>query len=928
MFQIPLTLRHKISGLTSISSVNDISSLIFNSTLYVLLQSQKYIELVSISLVSEKESLQMKCIFPISSSLSIHKNIIYVISISESYLYIFTKISEESNLVLFQKIKIPGFKNPVILKGGRNNSPKNEKLSIFVFTSNQIHSFCTELLDMENEKRNLKIEKIKFCKIPITPYFTKIKNISLSVFNNQEIITYNTSSYVSVYFTNGNPLIKKCKLPPFKDIFLYDSQMYIFNNQNEISVCQIHVNSFILKYKIETKLDFDIKWLYLQHERDENEYFCCEKINSQIRKSNTVPLILSGKMNNKYVLYVDGYLFETNSLVKTFQTYHNTFLGMSNDILFYLPDDSNFDLKFTSDEKNVFLAVLKKINESKNRSVIFDGEEDEKLFYKTTNVCGDKEGDFICTVSSLSDTNLKNNNFLEKLIENPLNCYLRTFKVEPSCGKSKIGIFFAGIVFNGFKIQIKKEICNILYFLINSAKNGDFSKKDSFEDEFCTFLCESFICDKSIEISETKNDSFSLESLLDKLLVLNQLLQFEYKCADVFKDYSYNFCSLYSSVSSLFDSNFFNANLILKILKVNFKEINFHWKEEEKNLYLYLHGMNNFYNDLNYFNIFIKIDELYVNNVCLFFCRNFLIKEILQYLNEIEEKENFIIKSIWEEIFMVLCGFKNKNGIKNLFLENENLQCAGCTKNDFKPLIQYDFKTQEHEYETDIISIFEYLKENYEYFGILKESKTNCYLPSTSFDIKIFEKFLIKSWIKSGKSLQLIDLFMKSLNNKFDLLCNLEYKILLKILNFIENEISMTKESLNNIIPFLKNISTNQNINSPEYDYFMSRVKRVYGKVIYIISEMVQDNSKKELSAQIIDSDVFYYKEFKSSDDIYNELPIVKSDIISNLENNYYSFKNNENKAVWTDVSELCNNDFFKKYQNEYFKKLEEFLNK
>ncbi|KAG5860154.1 hypothetical protein KMI_03g06060 [Encephalitozoon hellem] len=358
MFLIPLSIRNNLSLLVRFEPKRS-EVVVMNDELSILLWNEEYIELVSVPLLGQKEETSASKALPVLDAAIVARDDgLHVFAITKTKFYHFTK-----GLSSFTEIS-HGFSLPEINAWGE---------VVVVFSNNSFY------LLTENGFRNLRI----------SPYFRSIVSYSCGRSLNTDVIVYQTDSYTSIYSADGTPILEK--YPCTQKAFVTGKGLAI---QRGCEIFLYDVSDGVeLLARINMNVKINAKWKHLKYHSD--------------------MLYMSGISNDGYILYADGYLFDTNDLVQSFEFYRNCFIGVSSSFLYFLPSDKDFDLKLLDSE------------------------------YRLLN-------------------NVLNGNFT------PYTC--RSFKLfdkerlwEREEGKiSKTGYFLGFLVYCGFKVECCKLICNAL----------------------------------------------------------------------------------------------------------------------------------------------------------------------------------------------------------------------------------------------------------------------------------------------------------------------------------------------------------------------------------------------------------------------------------------------------------------------------------
>ncbi|AFN83246.1 hypothetical protein EROM_061550 [Encephalitozoon romaleae SJ-2008] len=366
MFLVPLSIRNNLSSFVRFEPKRS-EVVVMKNELKMLLWNEEYIELVSIPLLAQQEeTLISKALPTIDAAIVVRDDGLHVFAITKAKFYHFTK-----GLSSFTEIS-HSFSHPEINAWGE---------IVVVFSNNSFY------LLTRNGFRNLHI----------SPYFRSIVSYSCGKSLNTDMIVYQTDSYTSIYSVDGIPILEK--YPCTQKAFVADKGLAI-QKGNEISLYDVSYGIELIA-RINMNVRINAIWKRFEISYD--------------------MLYMSGISNDGYILYADGYLFNTNDLIQSFELYRNCFIGVGSSFLYFLPNDKDFDLKLLDSE------------------------------YRLLN-------------------NVLNGNFT------PYTC--RSFKLfdgehpwEKGEGKiGKAGYFLGFLVYSGFKVECCKLICNTLNEVQNDKR--------------------------------------------------------------------------------------------------------------------------------------------------------------------------------------------------------------------------------------------------------------------------------------------------------------------------------------------------------------------------------------------------------------------------------------------------------------------------
>lgn len=303
MFLAPLSIRNNLGSLVRFEPKRS-EVVVMNNELKMLLWNEEYIELVSIPLLAQQEeTLISKALPTIDAAIVVRDDGLHVFAITKAKFYHFTK-----GLSLFNEIS-HSFCHPEINAWGE---------IVVVFSNNSFY------LLTENGFRNLHI----------SPYFRNIVSYSCGKSLNTDMIVYQTDSYTSIYSVDGTPILEK--YPCTQKAFVADKGLAI-QKGSEIFLYDVSCGIELLA-RINMNVRINAIWKHMKYHRD--------------------MLYMSGISNDGYILYADGYLFDTNDLVQSFELYRNCFIGTSLSFLYFLPNDKDFDLKLLDSEYRLLNNVL------------------------------------------------------------------------------------------------------------------------------------------------------------------------------------------------------------------------------------------------------------------------------------------------------------------------------------------------------------------------------------------------------------------------------------------------------------------------------------------------------------------------------------------------------------------------------------------
>ncbi|ADM11758.1 uncharacterized protein Eint_061530 [Encephalitozoon intestinalis ATCC 50506] len=361
MFLVPLSVRNNLNFLVRFDPKRS-KMVVIGDELSILLWNEEYIELVTVPLLGRREETSVSKALPvIDAAISERDDGLHVFAITATKLYHFT-----DGLSSFSEMA-HNFSRPEISAWGQ---------TVVIFSSNSFY------LLTESGFKNLRI----------SPYFRTIVTYSCGRTSNTDIIVYQTDSYTSIYSTDGIPILKK--YPCTQKAFISDKGVAIQKN-NEIFLYDVSDGVELLA-RINPNVRISAKWKYLKYQNN--------------------LLYMSGITNSGYILYVDGYLFDTNDLVQSFGSYRGCFIGVSSSFLYFLPNDKDFDLKLLDSEYRLLNNVL--------------------------------NGNFTpYTCRSFKFSKTKENSW---------------DLAEEEGKERKIGYFLGFLVYCGFKVECCKLICNTL----------------------------------------------------------------------------------------------------------------------------------------------------------------------------------------------------------------------------------------------------------------------------------------------------------------------------------------------------------------------------------------------------------------------------------------------------------------------------------
>lgn len=511
MFQIPLSIRHNITTVSEFTPTNS-SSLIHNDHLFILLNNSDNIHIVIIPLLAQEEEK----VIPIevsnikTSRITIKENIPTVQVLTDSHYYeldplenniVKTKMADLNTMILdtttsFKRIIKLNFKvtNPRIFDGA-------------IISNNQVYQISDDSLIHRR----------------ISPYFYSI--LHLEHFNN--FMCYSLKNEIRIY--KEDELILKKRI---KSEFTFQVNEFILTVVNNlVLVHRLNSNNpssssstLELFFKIDINMEIKADWKY------------------GFYNPGTNTVILSGVSRNTFVAYVDGYLFETPTLISEFFLFRGTFFGVSDSVLYFLPNDPDFDLKFTRQENE---RIYEKIKESK--------EGNSKVEDNITGKMGDNSGKM--EYNSKSNININSNTSPKTNISPNTNTPVgRNFRIQIYTGKrKKVGHFLSYILFFGTRILAKKIILT------------------------------------------TEN--------IDQLLLCLDFLKFDSSIYETFLSYEVDPDQIYGIVSS--DWIKINRNLLIEMIRRKFVEVESDLKEFSAE-YFYLKGKFNLSNGLDYYDDFVR----------------------------------------------------------------------------------------------------------------------------------------------------------------------------------------------------------------------------------------------------------------------------------------------------------------------------------
>jgi hypothetical protein len=301
MFIIPLSIRSNINSLVGYAAEHGRLA-VLDDVLYILLWDRRYVELLSVPLLGQREEASaVKALYITDASIAVDSGTLRITLVSEKNIYFL-----DPALSIIEQ-HAHGLPDPRVETWGRET---------VLFSSGSFYS--------GHSCRSMRI----------SPYFSRIKGYACGRVSGQDVCLYRTEEYLSIYTTGGSCLVSKH--PCTQQAFISDEKILVFH-ENEILVYELE-NGLRLVKKIDIKIRLQVEWAEV----------CC------VREM----LFMSGSTGSGYVCYVDGYLYNTRRLVQSFVLYRNCFLGISSSSLYFLPNDRDFDMDLLENEKRAVLGIF------------------------------------------------------------------------------------------------------------------------------------------------------------------------------------------------------------------------------------------------------------------------------------------------------------------------------------------------------------------------------------------------------------------------------------------------------------------------------------------------------------------------------------------------------------------------------------------
>lgn len=300
MFQVPLSVRYRVNSKVSKTDAQCTRSYLYGDSIYVLLLAENSLHVFVVPLLAqEKERLLCLEERPLCAHLEHCEGEMQLTVLSPRK---YTVFSVKEELVAIKEVEC-NFYKPEMMKRGNMTVIKS---------GNNFY----------------KLKDCVFAQMNISPYFSSIRCWGF-VGEERQFLGYSTRSNVHIY-TLDSELVGKARLrgtflpTSSGDLMSVDKSLVIVfkvRNGELASLCQIDIN-----------MDVAADWKHGDYISDANVVF------------------LSGVLGAQPVVYVDGYLFNTQHLVTSFHLYRNCCFCTSRSALYFLPNDPDFDLQFTKTE--------------------------------------------------------------------------------------------------------------------------------------------------------------------------------------------------------------------------------------------------------------------------------------------------------------------------------------------------------------------------------------------------------------------------------------------------------------------------------------------------------------------------------------------------------------------------------------------------
>lgn len=300
MFQVPLSVRYKVNSKVPKADAQSTRSYLYGDNLYVLVLTESSLHVLVVPLLAQ-ENERLLCLEerPLCAHLE-HCGGDIQLSVLCPRRYTVFSVKEE--LVAIREVACD-FSKPEMMKRG----------SVTVIKSGN---------------RFYKLEDCVFTPMNISPYFSSVRHWGL-VGEGGRFLGYSTRGHVHIY-TMDSRLVAKAGV---QGTFLPTSSGDIMSvDRSLVMVFKVQSGELASSCQIDINMDVAADW----------------KHGDYISEANVV--FLSGLLGAQPVVYVDGYLFNTQHLVTSFHLYRNCCFCASRSALYFLPNDPDFDLQFTKTE--------------------------------------------------------------------------------------------------------------------------------------------------------------------------------------------------------------------------------------------------------------------------------------------------------------------------------------------------------------------------------------------------------------------------------------------------------------------------------------------------------------------------------------------------------------------------------------------------
>lgn len=300
MFQVPLSVRYRVNSKVPKADAQCTHSYLYEDNLYVLLLTENSLHVLIVPLLAQ-ENERLLCLeeSPLCAHIECCEGDIQL-SVLCPRKYMEFLVKEE--LVPIKEMACD-FCKPEMMRRGN-------------------------VTIIKSGTRFYKLEDRVFTQINISPYFSSVRRWGF-VGEGRRFLGYSTRRHVHIY-TLDSELVAKARV---QGTFLPTSTGDLMSvDKSLVMVFKVRNGELVSSCQIDINMDVAAEWKHGDYISDANVVF------------------LSGVLGAQSVVYVDGYLFNTQHLVTSFHLYRNCCFCISRSALYFLPNDPDFDLQFTKTE--------------------------------------------------------------------------------------------------------------------------------------------------------------------------------------------------------------------------------------------------------------------------------------------------------------------------------------------------------------------------------------------------------------------------------------------------------------------------------------------------------------------------------------------------------------------------------------------------